>query len=121
MLKDMARMLESLGDWDIYSTYDLDDPSEAPRDLILNSLKDNKPVIIGDDEWGGHWRVIIGYDDMGDDDDLNDVLILAEPYDITDHNQDGYCVISFARFYYNWINSFDPDFSRNLFLIAAPK
>ena len=92
-----------------------------PDDLIINALKENKPVIIGDSEWGGHWRVIIGYDDMGDENRANDVLIVADSYDITDHNQDGYCVISFWRLYHGWINTFDPDFSRNLFLIAAPK
>ena len=121
MLKDMIRMFESLGEWDIYSTYDLDDPNRVPHDLIMNSLKENKPVIFGDSEWGGHWRIIIGYDDMGDDNDANDVLIVAESCDISDHDQDGYCVISFKRLYHGWINTFDPDFSRNLFLIAAPK
>ena len=121
MLKDLINMLESLGEWEIYSTYDLEDPNHVPLDLIVNALKENKPVIIGDSEWGGHWRVIIGYDDMGDDNPANDVLIVADSYDVTDHNQDGYCVVSFERLYYGWINVYDPDFSRNLFLIAAPK
>jgi hypothetical protein len=120
-LKDMIHILESLGDWNIYSTYDLEDPNEVPLDLIVNSLKENKPVLIGDNEWGGHWRIIIGYDDMGDDLEENDVLILADSYDTTDHYQDGYSVASFERLYYNWINGYDPEFSRNIFLIAAPK
>ena len=120
-LKDLIIMLESLGEWDIYSTYDLPDPDFIEEDMILNSLKENKPVIIGDDDWGGHWRIIIGYDDMGDDIEGNDVLIVADPYDTTDHNQDGYTVISFQRLYYNWSNRFDPDFTRNLFLIASPR
>ncbi|MCL2053580.1 MAG: peptidase C39 family protein [Oscillospiraceae bacterium] len=121
MLKDLIIMLESIGDWDIYSTYDLDDWSVLPNDLIINSLRDGKPIIFGDDDWGGHWRIIIGYDDMGDDIEANDVLIIADPYDTTDHNQDGYTIISFQRLYYNWSNRFDPDFSHNLFLIASPK
>jgi len=121
MLKDMIHILEGFGEWDIYSTYDLDDPDEVPADLIINSLKEKNPVIIGDDEWGGHWRIIIGYDDMGDDIEANDVLIIADPYDTTDHNQDGYTVIPFQRLYYNWSNRFDPDFTHNLFLIASPK
>ena len=120
MLRDMIVMLESLGEWDIYSTYDLDDPLFVPNDLILSALREGKPVIIGDDDWAGHWRVIIGYDDMGDDIEANDVLIVADPYDTTDHNQDGYVVVPFQRLYYNWSNRFDPDFSHNLFIIASP-
>gem|GEM_PF-463696 len=120
MLKDLIIMLENFGDWDIYSTYDLEDPYEMPADLIINSLKEGKPVIFGDDDWGGHWKIIIGYDDMGDDITATDVLIVADPYDTTDHNQDGYAVISFERLYYNWSNRYDPDFSHNLFLIASP-
>ena len=120
MLKDLIHMLESFGEWDIYSTYDLEDPEDMPEDLIINSLLKGKPVIFGDDDWGGHWRVIIGYDDMGDDILENDVLIVADPYDTTDHNQDGYGVIPFDRLYYNWSNRFDPDFSHYLFLIASP-
>ncbi|MCL1789474.1 MAG: hypothetical protein FWG33_03875 [Oscillospiraceae bacterium] len=120
MLKDLIIMLESLGEWDIFSTYDLDDPTEIPKDLIINSLKEGKPVLFGDDDFGGNWRIIIGYDDMGDDIISNDILIVADPYDTSDHHQDGYGVISFERLYYNWSNRYDPDFTHNLFLIASP-
>jgi hypothetical protein len=120
-LKDIILMLRSYGEWDIYSTYDLENPNIVPKDLILNSLKERKPVMFGDDEWGGHWRIIIGYDDMGDENEANDVLIVADPYDTSDHNQDGYTVISFQRLFYNWSNRFVPDFSHHLFVIASPK
>ena len=120
-LKDLIRMLESVGDWDIISTYDLEDPSFIPQEMLIESLKEGNPIIFGDDELGGHWRIIIGFDDMGDDIEANDVLIVADPYDTNDHFQDGYSVISFQKLYYNWSNNFDPDFSHNLFLIAIPK
>ena len=119
MLKDLILMLESFGDWEITSTYDWDGPAEPPEDLILNSLREGKPVIFGDDDWGGHWKIIIGYDDMGGGPE-NAVWIVADPYDTTDHNQDGYGVISCDRLIYNWSNGYDPDFSRYLFLIASP-
>jgi len=121
MLKDMIHMFECNGEWDIFSTYDLDDPSDISKEMILDSLKDNKPIIFGDNEWGGHWRIIIGYDDMGDNFEENDVLIIAEPYDTTNHHQDGYITVPFERLFYNWNNYFDPDFNKNLFLIASPK
>lgn len=56
-------------------------------------------------DWGGHWRVIIGFDTMGDDQDANDVLILADPYDTTDHRQDGYGIVPAQRFYYMWFDA----------------
>ena len=119
-LKDLITMLESTGDWEIFSTFDLEDPSQVPVEMLIESLKDGKPIIFGDDDWGGHWRIIIGFDDMGDDIEANDVFIVADPYDTTDHFQDGYSVIPFQRLYYNWSNRFDPDFTHNLFLIAKP-
>ena len=53
-------------------------------------------------DWGGHWQVIIGYDTMGTETTQDDVIIVADPYDTTDHNQDGYGVYGAERFYYNW-------------------
>jgi len=120
-LKDLITMLESTGNWEIMSTFDLEDPAHLPPTLLIDSLKEGKPIIIGDDDWGGHWRIIIGFDDMGDDIEANDVFILADPYDTTDHFQDGYNIIPAQRLYYNWRNNYDPDFTHNLFLIAYPK
>ena len=52
-------------------------------------------------DWGGHWRIIIGYDTMGTDDiTSSDVLIMADPYDTADHLQDGYVVVPAEKFFY---------------------
>lgn len=57
-------------------------------------------------DWGGHWRVIIGYDTMGTDDlTSSDVLIMADPYDTADHLQDGYVVVPAEKFFYMWFDS----------------
>ena len=56
-------------------------------------------------DWGGHWRVIIGYDDMGDKQDGNDVLIMADPSDTTDHLQDGYGIVPAERFFHMWFDA----------------
>ncbi len=79
-------------------------------------------------EWGGHWQVVIGYDDMGTETTQDDVMIMADPYDTTDHNQDGYFVYGAERFYYNW-SMYDffaeegkEDYERNaLFVLAKPE
>ena len=73
--------------------------------LPTNSLG-NVPIMVQNVDWGGHWRVIIGYDTMGTDDiTSSDVLIMADPYDTADHLQDGYVVVPAEKFFYMWFDS----------------
>lgn len=51
------------------------------------------------EDWRGHWQVAIGIDTCNTDDPYDDVLIMADPYDITDHYQDGYYLVPFGRFF----------------------
>ena len=60
------------------------------------------------------WKVVIGYDDMGDvlnceskemrDYVNDDVMIFAEPNDCYDHFQDGYTVVKMKEFHMWWLN-----------------
>ena len=82
------------------------------------------PIIVGWNDWGGHWQVIIGYDTMGTDTTQDDVIIVADPYDTTDHNQDGYGVYGAERFLYNFTfyNFFEGDELNDMcFLVAVPQ
>lgn len=76
--------------------------SVITMEWIQTQLKEGKPVMVCWNDWGGHWQVIIGYDTMGTETTQDDVIIVADPYDTTDHNQDGYGVYGAERFYYNW-------------------
>lgn len=69
---------------------------------IINAIDKNEVVLSKHIDWGGHWEVIIGYDDMGTEDTADDILIIADPYDSTDHRQDGYAIWSFERYYTLW-------------------
>jgi predicted double-glycine peptidase len=69
-------------------------------EYIKNTLKKNLPIVILSNDWAGHYTVIIGYDDMGNDNMADDVLIIADPFDTTDHICDGYTIWSFERLYY---------------------
>ncbi len=121
-LRDMLRMFDAVGGFQYESTYNYTDVSTIPVDLFLNYLKRGIPVIVGTREWGGHWQIVIGYDTMGTTNMADDVLILAEPYDTTDHNQDGYLTYSFQRLFYGaWHTTFDPDYKWGLFVAAWPK
>lgn len=119
------------------TTYDLDDmdgeesyigeyclqagTQEEWYGLIPYLLENGIPVMVGSDEWGGHWQVIIGYDDMGTIDRTeDDVIILADAYDTTDHNQDGYVIDGFERLVYGWYSSFEEELKHNDFIAAFP-
>jgi len=84
--------------------------------LIPYYLSLGYPILIGWDEWGGHWQVIVGYDDLDTEETQDDVLILADPYDTTDHNQDGYYLEAFERLVFGWGAAFDP-LRSNVFII----
>lgn len=53
-------------------------------------------------DWGGHWQTIIGYDTMGTENENDDVFLVADSYDTTDHNQDGYGIYPAERLMYNF-------------------
>lgn len=104
-LQDVATILETVTGRETESTYDYpgDEIYEfMTLDRIQEYLKNDQPILIAWNDWGGHWQVIIGYDTMGTETYADDVLIVADPYDTTDHNQDGYGVYPAERFFYNW-------------------
>ena len=107
-LRQMKEIFEGEG-LKTYSTFDIIDQINDPSDyynyfntdMIIENLKNGKPVLVCWNDWGGHWESIIGYDTMGTDDVKDDVLIIADSYDCTDHNQDGYGVLPYQRFIYS--------------------
>ena len=98
-----------VSDWDCMS-FDFYDNSfgstmERFKAETIERLKSNVPIMVDWNDWGGHWQTIIGYDTMGTEDTSDDVLIFADPYDTTDHYQDGYYVFSASRFLKMWADS----------------
>ncbi|MDL2263117.1 hypothetical protein LJC31_00535 [Synergistaceae bacterium OttesenSCG-928-I11] len=53
-------------------------------------------------DWDGHWTAIVGYDNNGTPGIGDDILIFADPYDTSDHMQDGYAVFPLERWFRNW-------------------
>lgn len=121
-LRHLLNIFDAVGGFKYVSTFDYKKKEDIPQNLFSDYLKRNIPIIVGSNEWEGHWQVVIGYDTMGTETKADDILILADPYDTTDHNQDGYIIRSFCRFYEdNWKNRYDPDFDRGLFLAEWPE
>jgi hypothetical protein len=104
--RGMSRYFEKKG-WTVKNSLKHGSP-ETYEDFIKfvdENLKQGVPIMVENVDWGGHWRVIIGHDTMGDSNGMNDVLIVADPYDTTDHSHDGYNIISATRFYYMWFDA----------------
>lgn len=104
-LKNMAKFFKSIG-WKVQSSLGKQPMDElAFQKFVVKNLSQNKPILVENVEFGGHWRVIIGVDGMNTPDDLyDDVLIFADPYDTSDHKQDGYTFGSLDRFYSMWFD-----------------
>ena len=102
-LDQIIDMFEAAGGFELETTYDYaDNPDAVTMTFIKERIEAGIPIIAGWNDWGGHWQVIIGYDTMGTEYEGDDVIIVADPFDTTDHNQDGYGVYGAERFIYNF-------------------
>ena len=123
-LDQIIDMFEAVGGFALETTYDYEDnPDTVNMAFIREHIAAGIPVIVGWNDWGGHWQVIIGYDTMGTEYEGDDVIIVADPFDTTDHNQDGYGVYGAERFIYNF-TFFDffgdaPDHARDKCFVAV--
>lgn len=82
-------------------------PTFASADMFVSWLTEQlralRPVLVQWSDWDGHFVCIIGIDNNGTADFIgDDTLIFADPYDTTDHKQDGYTTASLVRFFYLW-------------------
>lgn len=104
--------VEQIGDyfrglnWVVHTSMELDKEMsfEDMQQFVKKELSAGHPIMVEDIAWGGHWRVIIGYDDMNTASAEDDVLILADSYDTWDHLQDGYNAVNASFFYYSWFD-----------------
>lgn len=109
--KGMVRFFKTIG-WNVKSSLTAANSDGVTftsvadfKNFVITNLQDNTPVMVENIDWGGHWRVIIGYDTMGTATVADDVLILADSYDTADHSQDGYVVNPVEKFFYMWFDA----------------
>ena len=69
---------------------------------LTSHLMAGRPIMVECGDWGGHWMVIIGYDNNGTPFIGDDILIFADSYDTSDHWQDGYSCNSLEKWFYQW-------------------
>ena len=111
-LIDIISGLKSLG-YKTFSNFDM----KANRDglvfknflnfkkFVIKSIKDNNPILVLNVDYGGHYKVIIGHDEV-DKNFEHDMLIFADPLDINDGNQDGFTYFPADRFFNMWFDNF---------------
>ena len=104
--KGLRGYFKDLG-WNATSSADTDSPKTYTEFLnfVQGHLNANTPIMVENVEWGGHWRIIIGYDTMNTANTGDDVLIMADPFDKADHLQDGYTVVPAEKFFYMWFDA----------------
>lgn len=122
-LMQLMRMFDNLGGFEMDDTYNYEDLDNITQEMLLENLLYGRLTLV---EWcdrSGHWQVVIGYDTMGTPDETDDVLILADPYDTSDHFQDGYITISAERFFRSWANTYEfaDGGQKKLFLAVWPR
>lgn len=122
--KGMSAYFEKLS-WEVHSSAKDKTPDNYEDFLkfVRSNLKNNTPIIVENIDWGGHWRVIIGYDSMGTTHTGDDVLLMADPFDTSDHLQDGYNVVPAERFFYMWFDHqlFPKGEQKRQWLTARPR
>ena len=75
---------------------------EEAQEYFVDRIDAGIPVMVSWVDWAGHWQTIIGLDTMETESPYDDVLIIADSYDITDHCQDGYYIFPLGRFFDMW-------------------
>lgn len=110
---DIVNGVKSLN-YKTFSTYDLtaDDDGlvfksfDEFKKFAIKSIKEDNPILVLNVDYGGHYKVIIGYDEI-DDNPEHDILIFADPLDVNDGVRDGYNYFPADRFFYMWFDGFE--------------
>ncbi len=103
-VENIADFFDLIG-WDVDFHADTTLRFQEPEDFeryVIDCIDRKMPILVDWVDWAGHWQVIIGIDTCGTEGAYDDVLIFADPYDVTNHFQDGYYTFPLARFFYMW-------------------
>lgn len=125
-VENLADFFDLIG-WDVDAHADVVERFSSPEEFeayVIDHIDRGIPIMVDWVDWAGHWQVIIGIDTCGTDTPYDDVLIFADPYDITDHFQDGYYIFSLGRFFGMWREGPCANKSqvyKQPFVVASPK
>lgn len=103
-VENIADLFDLIG-WNVESHGSADRRFQTVEDAeraIIDYIDRGIPMMVDWVDWAGHWQVLIGIDTCGTETPYDDVLIFADPYDVTDHKQDGYYTYPLGRFFGMW-------------------
>lgn len=92
------------------------------RTMLLKNLKNGIPTMVEWIDWGGHWVVVVGYDDRGTETVWDDVIIFADSVDCHDDRVDGITYFNYGRFDAMWFDAhyFPEGMQDRAYVIAVP-
>ncbi len=103
-VENIADLFDLIG-WDVQFHADTRAKFETIEEMeafFVESIDSKTPIMVDWVDWAGHWQVLIGIDTCSSGTPYDDVLIFADPYDVTDHRQDGYYTFPLGRFFGMW-------------------
>lgn len=71
---------------------------------MIKQPRENNTVIIENIDYDGHYKIVIDYDQVNDN-ELNDMIIFADCYDLNDDLQDGYNYFPADIFFEMWFDN----------------
>ena len=91
--------------------------------FFKEQLQKGRPIMVCWNARGGHWTVIIGYDDAGTPDFFDDDrLTMADPHDTCDGLCDGLTNVGLMHFFYDWFCIMTPQpWDRQPYIIIEPR
>lgn len=95
---------------------------QAAGRFLQEQTREDRPVMVCWNAWGGHWTVVTDYDDAGtpgfyDDDHLT----MADPYDTTDGQRDGITQVGLVQFFYDWFCVMTPEpWQQQPYIVVEP-
>ena len=125
-VENIADFFDLIG-WDVDSHSDTDKRFETIEEVerfFVKTIDNGTPIMVDWVDWAGHWQVLIGIDTCSSETPYDDVLIFADPYDVTDHKQDGYYTFPLGRFFGMWREGACAEKSEPYvqpFVVAKPK
>ncbi len=90
--------------------------------MLRDNLKSGKPTLVEWIDWGGHWVIVVGYDDRGTPTYWDDVIMFADSADCHDDRVDGITYFNAGEFEAMWFDAhYFPETMKNrAYVLAVP-